>query len=387
MTVELDSVASPAALKYLRLQCAKYVGPVCTRKLIEHFGAVEKVLSSSTAALEEVEGVSRYQAQAIQTARYTEDVQRAVELAAAGGARIICREDEEYPKILTHTADPPVCLYVRGRLLPDDGLAMAIVGSRRNSHYGIEQSHRFGELFAQAGFTVVSGLARGADGAAHRGALSVGGRTVAVLGCGLGHIYPQEHAELAEEIVDNGALVSELPMDVGPDAKNFPPRNRIVVGMSLGVLVTECAKRSGALISARLASEYNREVFALPGLINNPLAYGTNALIRDGQAKLVMSLEDVLDELGDVGKLMQPESQDVPSDDNSTDDKPGPPSLPLNAAEQAIISAIQHDDTTLDHICDHSSLTPATVAATLTKLQMTGLVIQKPGNLFSKRIR
>ncbi|MEE9296898.1 MAG: DNA-processing protein DprA, partial [Phycisphaerae bacterium] len=266
MTVDTDSVASPAALKYLRLQCAHDVGPVCTRKLVEHFGSVDKVLTASIKALEEVEGVGRYRAQAIQTARHTDAVQQAVALAAERGARIICREDEEYPKLLTHTPDPPVCLYVRGRLEPDDGLAIAIVGSRRNTHYGIEQSERFGALLARAGFTVVSGMARGADGAAHRGALSVGGRTVAVLGCGLGHVYPAEHAELAEDIVKSGALVSELPMDVPPEAKNFPPRNRIIVGMSLGVLVTECGKRSGAQISARLASEYNREVFALPGL-------------------------------------------------------------------------------------------------------------------------
>ncbi len=384
MINDIEAVATPVARKYLRLQCANDVGPICARKLVEHFGSVDAVFDASPAALEQVEGVGRYRARAVLEARSDDAPERALALAAGCGARVICGEDAEYPKLLKHIPDPPVCLYVRGRLEPEDGLAMSIVGSRRCSRYGIEQSERFGAALARAGFTIVSGMARGADGAAHRGALSAGGRTVAVMGCGLGSVYPQEHAELAERIVDRGALISELPIDAPPDKANFLPRNRIIVGMSLGVLVTECAKRSGALTSARLASEYNREVFAVPGRIDNALAHGTNALLRDNHAKLVMCLEDILDELGEVGMLLRSASNDGAAEG---DQAGGGGPVRLNAREQAVVDVIKTDATPLEQICDDAELSPATVAATLTQLQMKGVVVQRPGNLFARRRR
>ncbi len=381
MRTRLDDVASPVARKYLRLQGAERLGPVCARKLVQHFGSIEKVFDASLAALERVEGIGTYRGRAVMAARNDDAADRAIAHAGTGGARVICWEDEEYPRLLKHTPDPPVCLYVRGRLEPEDGVAMAIVGSRRCTRYGLEQSERFGTALASAGFTIVSGLARGADGAAHRGALSAAGRTIAVMGCGLNRIYPPEHAELADRIVEGGALVSELPMDAPPEAKNFLPRNRIIAGMSLGVIVTECAKRSGALASARCAAEYNREVFAVPGQISNPLAHGSNALLRDNHAKLIMCLQDVLDELGDVGRMMQPaDAPDAPED--PTRAKTG---RRLDADEAAILKTITLDDSPLEYICDHSGLPPAKVAATLTRLQMKGLVVQRPGNLFARR--
>lgn len=379
MPSDIDAVASSAARKYLRLQCADRVGPVCARKLVEHFGSIDGVFNASVAALERVEGIGLYRGRAVLSARDDEASQRAVALAAERGARVICWEDPDYPQLLKHTPDPPVCLYVRGRLEPEDGVAMAIVGSRRVTRYGLEQSGRFAALLAGAGFTIVSGLARGADAAAHRGALTANGRTVAVMGCGLGQIYPPEHAALAEEIVQRGALLSELPIDAPPEARNFLPRNRIIAGMSLGVIVTECGKRSGALATARYASEYNREVFAVPGQADNPRAHGSNALLRDNHAKLIMGLEDVLDELGDVGRIMQPQNQDAP------DKQPEHAPTPLDADEQAVMNTIALDDTPLEHICDHSGCTPAKVAATLTRLQMKGFVVQRPGNLFARR--
>lgn len=380
--MDTDSkLISTIAGEYLRLQTARGVGPVCARKLIEHFGDIEGIFDASITALEVVEGVGRQRAEAILVAKNSDAADREIEAAGQRGLRIICWEDADYPKLLHHITDPPLCLYVRGRLEPEDGVAVAVVGARRCTRYGLEQAERFGGLLAGAGFTVVSGMARGADAAGHRGALSVGGRTVAVLGCGLGHMYPPEHADLADEIAGSGAVISALPVDTAPEAANFPPRNRIVVGMSLGVLVIEAGKRSGALISARLANEYNREVFALPGLVNNPYAFGTNALIRDGGAKLVACLEDILDELGDVGRMMQP-------DGSQADAKSGQsPPLParLDEAERCIVDVLSAVETPLEFICEQSGLSPAVVAATLMKLQLKGVITQRPGNVFVRR--
>lgn len=383
MSQDASQLVSPVAKQYLRLSQAKNIGPVCVRKLIDHFGTIEAVFGASIRELERVEGVGRYRAEAIFEARQADDCTREIERATELGVRIICCEDDDYPAILQYIPDPPVCLYMRGQLQSEDGLAVAIVGSRKCSHYGLEQAERFGAALAQAGFTVVSGLARGADAAGHRGALSVGGRTIAVLGCGLAHMYPAEHADLADRIADSGAILSELPIDTSPEAKNFPPRNRIIVGMSMGTLVVEAGKRSGALISARLACEYNREAFALPGLLTNAYAQGSNALIRDGHAKLVTCVEDILDELGEVGELMKP--QQVGEQNQPTlFDAPLPP---LDDSEQKIWSLISESDTSLEHIVDHSGLAPAQVAATLTKLQLKGIVTQRPGNRFARRMK
>ncbi len=372
---------SPVARHYLRLSQAKNIGPVCTRKLIDHFGTIDAVFTASIRELERVEGVGRYRAEAIFQARQAEDAVHEIERATELGVRIICCEDGDYPAILNHIPDPPVCLYVRGQLADEDGLAIAIVGSRKCSHYGLEQAERFGAALANAGFTIVSGLARGADAAGHRGALSVGGRTIGVLGCGLAHMYPAEHADLADHMANNGAVISELPIDTSPEPKNFPPRNRIIVGMSLGVLVIEAGERSGAKISARLACEYNREAFAIPGLLTNPFAAGTNGLIRDGHAKLVTCVEDILDELGEAGQLMKPSIEHA-ANEPTLFDTPAPQ---LDDNEKKLWSVIGDVETTLEHIVDHADLTPAQVAATLTKLQLKGVITQLPGNRFVRR--
>lgn len=380
--MEVDNkLISPIAGQYLRLQMARNVGPVCARKLVDRFGSIEAVFTASIAALEAVEGVGRQRAEAVLVAKDSDAFEREIEAAEKRGLRILCREDGDYPKLLHHIPDPPLCLYVRGQLEPEDGLAVAIVGSRRCTRYGLEQAERFGALLAGAGFTVVSGMARGADTAGHRGALSVGGRTIAVLGCGLGHIYPPEHVDLADEICGSGAVISALPIDTAPLPANFPPRNRIVVGISLGVLVIEAAKRSGALISARLANEYNREVFALPGLVNNPYAFGTNALIRDGGAKLVTCLEDILDELGEAGRMMRPDESKADAESGQSPSA----AVKLDEAERCIVDVLSTEDTPLELICEQSGLSPAVVAATLTKLQLKGVITQRPGNVFVRR--
>ncbi len=378
-----DRTLSPVARQFLKLHMARPIGPICVQALLEHFGSIDAVLDASRSALEQVEGVGRVRAEAIALARSDDAADREIEQAAARNVRILCWDDPDYPKLLRHISDPPICLFVNGELRPEDDLAVAVVGSRRCTQYGREQAHRFASLLAGTGFTIVSGLARGADAAAHRGALDGGGRTVAVLGCGLNRLYPDDHVELAERIRAKGALVSSLPMDTAPDASNFPPRNRIIVGMSLGVIVAEAAKKSGALISARLGNEYNREVFAVPGRLDNPYAQGTNALIRDGGAKLITSLEDILDELGEVGALLRPPAESTASDPSDT--PLFAPDVRLDETERAIMDVIADEDTPLHAICDRTELSPAAIAAALTRLQLKSLVIQKPGNLFGRR--
>jgi len=318
-------VISDVGRQYLRLHMTPDVGPVRLRNLLQHFGSVEAVLSASIAELTQVEQIGPSTAASIFSHRRDDTGDREIERAADVGARILCLEDADYPPMLRRISDPPTCLYVRGDLRPTDGVALAIVGSRRCSHYGMEQARRFAEGLARAGMTIVSGLARGIDGAAHRAALDVGGRTLAVLGNGLASVYPPEHEDMAAEIVRSGALLSELAVDQPPDAKNFPPRNRIIVGLTMGVLVIEASRRSGALISARLANDCNREVFALPGRVDQ-LEYsgGTNGAIREGWARPVTCVEDVLDDLAEVGRILAAGGAERPgeADPSSAADRP-----------------------------------------------------------------
>jgi len=268
---------------------------------------------------------------------------------------------------------------------------VAIVGSRRCSNYGREQAMRFGQSLAHAGFTVVSGLAYGIDGAAHRGAVRTGGRTIAVLGNGLATVYPSEHARLAEEVIEHGALVSEYPIDTPPEAKNFPPRNRIIIGLSLGVIVIEAGKRSGALITARCAHDYGREVFAVPGLIDRPeFSAGTNGLIRESAAKLVTCLDDVLDELQEVGSIMRAQTEDtqaaVGGEVTEASTSPATSLLGnLSTEERAIIDAVKKGSVDADAICEATSLSIARVTSLLTLLQLKGQLRRLPGNEFALR--
>lgn len=386
-------VISDVGTRYLRLHLTPDIGPIRVRNLVEHFGSVDAVLGASIAELERVDRIGPVSAQAIFAARNGDDVEQEVDRAASCGIRILCWEDADYPAILRNITDPPICLYVRGRIEPADGVAVAIVGTRRCSTYGREQALRFGELLGRAGFTVVSGLARGVDGHAHRGALQTGGRTIAVLGNGLATIYPPEHRELADQIAQAGAVVSEFPMDSRPDAANFPRRNRIITGLSLGVIVIEAGKASGSLITARLAAEYNREVFALPGQVDRPeQTAGVNSLIRDGGAKLITCLDDVLDELGSVGDIMggkQP-AKPRPKDDAQAG---SPESLPFEAPQvpvltgddRTVFDAVSNGAENVDAICLATGLDSGRVMATLTNLQLKSLIRQLPGHLFEIR--
>jgi len=375
---------SPAAIQYLRLHLADAIGPVLLGRLIKRFGTVEAILAASVAELMEVEGIGERRARSVFAARDVGAVEREIEKCTAAGARIICWEDPDYPPQLRHCDDPPICLYVRGTLAPEDAVAIAIVGSRKCSRYGYEQAQRFGALLAGAGFTVVSGLARGVDGYAHEGALSAGGRTIAVLGSGVDVIYPPEHKDLAAKVMAGGAVISEDPLGSAPTADSFPRRNRIIAGMCLGVLVVEASKRSGALITARLAGEYNREVFAVPGRVDTPTAQGPNELIRTGAAKLVANLEDILDELGAVGKTM---GQAPAAGDSGEGRKPraGALEAALSASERAVLAALDHEERYIDEIVDRSGVPHPQALSCLTMLQLKGAVVALPGNRFGRR--
>ncbi len=269
------------------------VGPLTAERLIGYFGSASEVLRASRRDLERVEKVGPTLARKISQAREACDVEALIRFCEENGIEIVAFRDARYPARLREIDNPPRLLYVRGSFAPEDRTAIAIVGTRGATRYGLDQARRLGRELAEAGFTVVSGLALGIDGAAHRGALEVGGRTLAALGGGVAKVYPREHEDLARLVAGSGAVFSEYHPLTSPLAGNFPARNRIVSGLSLGVLVVESPLRSGSLITARLAAEQNREVFALPGPVDRETSRGCHQLLREGAA-LVESVEDVL---------------------------------------------------------------------------------------------
>lgn len=358
---------------YLTLTLADGVGPRLFARLVKAFGTAEAAIAAGPSRWRTVEGVGPKVAAAIGAVT---DERVADELAAAErfGATILCDSDEQYPPALKHVADHPPVLYVRGRLEPADAVALAVVGARRCTHYGLEQAGRFAELLARAGLTVVSGGARGIDTAAHRAALTAGGRTIAVMGCGLAMCYPSENAELFERIIasDQGAVVSELPMATGVQGRNFPRRNRIISGLSLGVLLIEAARRSGALITATEAAEQGRDVFAVPGRVDSPMSEGTNALIRDG-AILAAGLDDILRHLGQVGeRIGLPAPVDTPA-------------VPagLTPVETALAEALREGELAIDALARRAGVTSAEAVSAMTMMVLKGVVIQRPGNVFA----
>ncbi len=359
----------------IRLHLAEGVGAMTMSRLLAEFGSAATAAAASSRELQAVEGIGEKTAAAIKAVTDA-DVDGEVAEAERLGVRIVVLGEDAYPKPLGTIPDPPAVLYLWGELRETDALAVGIVGARRCSHYGMEQAGRFGELLGRAGFTVVSGGARGIDTAAHRGALAAGGRTVAVMGCGLSQTYPRENRKLFERIAadGHGAVLSEMPMRTGVRAGNFHTRNRIISGLSLGVLVVEAARRSGSLITARQADEQGRIVFALPGRVDVPTSRGSNELIRDG-AVLVQNLDDLLEQLGSVGAQMQ----DAPEESL--------PAIPegLTATEHKLVEALGAGELGLDELCGRTGLATAEVAASMTLLVIKGAVAQKPGNVFARK--
>jgi DNA processing protein len=327
-----------ALLATLRLSRARYVGPVTYRKLVRVFGSAAAVLAAPRDRLIEVPEIGERAVDGIAEARNDPWADEELARARQRGVTLLALEDPGYPRALLSTYDPPIVLYVHGELLPVDALSIAIVGTRHCSYYGRTQAEKLAAGLAMAGFTVVSGLARGIDSAAHAGVLSTErGRTIAVLGNGIGTVYPPENRKLYNRIVDGahrGAALSELPLDTPPDAQHFPRRNRIIAGMTLGTVVVEGAEGSGALITARYAVDMDREVFAVPGSVESPASRGPHRLIKAG-AKLVEDVEDILDELREVAdplvKIRPPDARlRVP--DAKTPRRKGSPTPLLDAA-------------------------------------------------------
>ncbi|MBN2131394.1 MAG: DNA-processing protein DprA [Sedimentisphaerales bacterium] len=379
----------PNVRDWLRLHLATGVGPKTFRKLVDHFGSASDALAANAGQLCHVPGIGKKTADAIARSRDDTDVDKEIALAQRLGVRILTLDDPDYPSLLSGIDDAPAILYVKGTLSRDDNLAVAIVGSRTPSHYGHEQAGRLGHLLAASGFTIVSGLARGIDAAAHRGALSADGRTLAVQGCGLAQVYPPEHAELADEIVRNGALVSELPLTFEPLPTTFPMRNRIISGLSLGTIVVEARPRSGALITARLAAEQNREVMAIPGRVDAPGSAGPHALIRDGAA-LITRVEDVLDALGQVTDLLHDHAANASAAAEAAVEEPtlfdpAPLLARLSIAERTLFDLLDHEPRHVDDLIQASALPAGDVYAACVGLQLKALVTQLPGNYFRKR--
>lgn len=348
------------------LKSVPQVGNVTFRRLLSHFGSPERVLSATAGELAAVRGVTAAASAQVLAHDWRPFAEREKRLLEASAARVVTILDEEYPKVLMEIPDPPPFLYVVGSLKSSE-TAIGVVGSRRASSYGLMTTEKLARELAAAGVTVISGMARGVDSAAHRGALKAGGRSVGILGCGIDVRYPPENGKLFDEMAEQGALVSELPLGTQPLAENFPRRNRIIAGLSCGILVVEAAEKSGSLITADCALEYGREVFAIPGNINSYGSRGTNRLIKQG-AKLVEQVEDILEEFPAVTG------------------KPGecrPPSFSFDPTEADLYALIAPAPLHIDEIIVKSALTVGEVSAILLRLELKGAVTQLPGKFFS----
>src|SRR5262249_28473116 len=348
------------------------VGPVRLRKLLEVFNEPQEILAAKRSELHKVEGIGNEVADQISNWESTVDLAAELERVRDFGATVITQDSPSYPRPLREIHAPPIVLYVWGELQERDHHAIGVIGARRTTHYGMESAKKLSYQLGYAGLTVISGLARGIDTAAHQGALAARGRTVAVIGSGLAELYPPENAALAEKIrAGNGAIVSEFSMEIEPDRQTFPMRNRIISGWSHGILVVEAGLNSGALITAAQALEQGRSVYAVPGHINAPSAMGSNRLIQQG-AKLVMDASDILDDL----QIVLPET---------TPPHAWSRSLPqLSDEERRVYDAIDATETSIDDIAAKSELPSSVVSSTLLQLELKRLVKQLPGKYFVK---
>lgn len=378
MSIESETPPEPPEwlLDELILSQVRGVGPKLRQNLLERFPTATEILNASADELRQVSGIGAKLVLAITTARDMIDARAEWDFCQAHGLEVLSLRDElRYPSTLRQIPDPPGILFVRGEVLPEDGLAVAIVGSRHATNYGLAQSERLAASLARAGFTIVSGLARGIDAAAHRGALSAGGRTIAVLGGGLAKIYPPEHRGLADEIAAHGALISEEPPRVEPRGDLFPKRNRLISGLTQGVIVVEAALRSGASITARHAMEQGRDVFAVPGRVDSRLSRGCHRLLRDG-AVLVESADDVIQELGPLA---------VPTPDAEGNVVRHPAEVRLNDLERQILSAIDTQGVSIDQVIYKSNKPTHQVLATISVLETRRLVGRSGGQMVFRR--
>ncbi len=358
---------------FIALNMIEHVGPVRARLLLEHFGEAPKILAASKSQLLHVRNIGEDVATAIANWEKTVDLAGELKRISDFGCHVLIQSDELYPPLLREIYDPPLVLYVKGELTTKDKGAVAMVGSRQTTHYGIETARKLAYQLAYVGVTVISGGARGIDTAAHQGALSAKGRTIAVFGTGINLVAPPENVELFQRIAENGAVITQFPFNRPADKQSFPIRNRIVAGMTLGTVVVEADLHSGALITANFATEYGRQVFAVPGRIDSPRSKGCHDLIKKG-AKLCEGAEDILSEF----EYLFPSSNKPPS--------PGEtgvlPALELSGNEQKVFDALDGEDRTIDEVIRKSGLPSSAVSVALLSLEMKRIVTQLPGKLF-----
>lgn len=354
---------------WIRLSLTPGLGDQGLRRLLSAFGLPRQVLAAGRGALSKF--VSAEIAERLHSDADSAAVQSALEWVGRDGHAILTLADEDYPQALLEISDPPALLYLRGRRDLVRGACLAVVGSRNATPQGVANAEQFSRAFSLAGLTIVSGLALGIDAAAHRGGLSGAGSTIAVVGTGADLLYPPRNRELGERIAREGLILSEFPLGTPPHAHNFPRRNRVIAGLARGCLVVEAALSSGSLITARLAAEQGREVFAIPGSIHSPLTKGCHALIKQG-AKLVESAQDVLEELG-----MQGVAAASPASTAAL-------IVSANPAAAGLLAQLGHDPCTINSLCARTGLTADVVSAMLLQLELDGEVASLPGGLYQR---
>jgi DNA processing protein len=356
---------------WVALNLVPGVGSVFIKRLLEQFQTPEAVFQASMKELLEVEGLGVKAASEIRKGPSEQAVKKELSLLDQSGGKIITIDDKAYPSRLRNIYDPPALLYLKGELKKEDEFAVSIVGSRKTTPYGRWITEKISQALVRNGVTIVSGMARGVDSVAHWGAISGGGRTLAVLGCGVDVVYPPENRNLSARIVEQGAVLSEFPMGSPPEGGHFPKRNRIISGLSMGVVVVEAGPDSGSLITANYALEQGREVFAIPGNVGAGGSRGTNRLIKDG-AKLVESSDDILEE---ILPQWQREKEDV---------KPRGPDL--NKEEQVLYEMLSETLLHIDAMIRESRFDPGKVSSLLLNLELKGLILQWPGKCFTRKM-
>lgn len=396
----------------LHLNLIQGIGPKTVQFLIKILGSAEKVLTASSQELQKIEGLTPSARERLIHKKLGCPLERELELIHEFGCQIVTFYDAAYPPLLKEIDTPPLLLYVRGELKPEDALSIALVGSRQAKDYGRRVSYQLSYQLAKRGLTVISGFAKGIDTCAHRGALEASGRTIAVMGNGLSLIYPAANSELVDKVIESGALISEFPMGMKPRSENFPRRNRIISGLTLGTVVVEASNRSGALITARLASEQGREVFAVPGEIFSELSTGTHKLIDSG-AKLISTVDDLLEALPQhalrqispltPGAEKAAAIPEIPSAEKSeldqtsiitpkttaTEKKTTVPVVPppdLTTDEKTVFNAIEVPSSHIDTIVRTTQLPISQVSSLLLMLELKGAIQQLPGKQFTKTV-
>jgi len=363
---------------FVALNMIDGIGPVRLRKLLDVFGDAVSILQASESTLLRVNGIGEELAKSIANWQKNIDLNGELKRIEEFKTQVVCLSDEDYPPLLKQIYDPPIVLYVKGEILPKDKNAIAIVGSRLTTHYGLESSRRLAYQLGYAGVTVVSGGARGIDTAAHQGALNGKGRTICVLGTGINIVFPPENAELFEKISTSGAVITQFPFNKRGDKQSFAIRNRVIAGMTLGTVVVEANLTSGALITANFAAEYGRQVFAVPGRIDSPRSKGCHDLIKKG-AKLCEGIEDILSEF----EYLFP-STNIMSEPKQT---PMLPAIELSEGEKAVLMAIDgEDEYTVDEIIQKCGLTASAVSVALFNLEIKRIIKQLPGKLYIKNV-